>query len=65
MHVEQAEDCQIWDKIKKIGLNWVHMARFGSIFNQNRSYHVQNASGMPPGPQNPPKNQKYKISGYG
>ena len=56
---------QIWDKIRKIGLNQVHMARFGLIFNQNRSHMSQNASDMPPGPQNPPKNQKYRNSGYG
>ena len=56
---------QIWDKIRKIGLNQVQMARFGLIFNQNRSHMSQNASDMPPGPQNPPKNQKYRISGFG
>ena len=44
MHVEQVEICKIWDKVTEIGLIQVHMARFGSILNQNRSHR----SRMPP-----------------
>ena len=58
MHVEQVEDCQIWDKIRKIGPNLVQMARFGLIFEQDRSHRVWDASGMPPRPQNTSKNPR-------
>ena len=36
----QVEECQIWDKIMKIGPNQVHMAPFGLIFSQDRSHRV-------------------------
>ena len=36
----QVAECQIWPKIMKSGPNQVHMARFGLIFNQNRSHRV-------------------------
>ena len=49
----QAEECQILDKIMKIGPNRVHIAPFGLILNQNRSHRVWDASGMPPGPWGP------------
>ena len=38
------------------------MARYGMILCRNPSYKVQDASGMPPGLQNPPKNPK--IQGF-
>ena len=44
----------------EFGPNQVHMAPFGLILNQNRSHMVWDASGMPPGLQNPPKNPKIK-----
>ena len=37
----------------KSGPNQVHMPWFGLIFSQNRSHRLWEASGMPPGPQNP------------
>ena len=55
--------CQILDKIMEFGPNQVHMAPFGLIRSQNGSYMVWDASGMPPGLQNPPKNPK--IQGFG
>ena len=45
----QVSECQIWDKIKEICPNQVHMARFGMILCQNPSHMVWDASGMPPG----------------
>ena len=50
----------------KNGPNQVHMAPFGLIICQNRSYGVWEASGTPPGPQNlqnPPKNLGFR--GFG
>ena len=44
----------------EFGPNQVHMVPFGLIFSQNGSYMVWDASGMPPGLQNPPKNPKIK-----
>ena len=46
----QVEDCQISDKIMKIGPNQVHMALFGMTLCQNPSHMVWDASGMPPVP---------------
>ena len=44
--------------------NEVHMARFGPIIAQNRSHGLWEASGMPPGPQNPSqKSQNPGLSG--
>ena len=58
MKTVQIGNCQIWGKIMKIASNRVHMARFGPIIAQNRSHRLWGASGMPPGPQNPPKKSK-------
>ena len=63
MKTLQIGNCQIWGKIMNIASNRVHMARFGPIIAQNRSHRLWGASGMPPGPQNPPKNPK--ILGLG
>ena len=49
-------------KIKEFDPNQVHMAPFELIFNQNESYRVWEASGMPPEPQNPV--QKIKNPGF-
>ena len=46
----------------KNGPKQVAMAPFGTIFIQNRSYGVWEASGMPPGPQTPRK--KIKNPGF-
>ena len=51
-------ECQIWRKIMKNELNQVQMAPFGLIINQDGSYGVWEASGIPPGPQNRQKRQK-------
>ena len=50
-------------QIKDFGPNQVHMARFGMILCQNRSHSIYDASGMPPGLQNPLKVQKSRDSG--
>ena len=42
----------------EFGPNQVHMAPFGPILRQNRFHVAWDASGMPPVPQNPPKNNK-------
>ena len=47
----QIGECQICREIIKIASNRVHMARRGLIMAQNRSHQLQEASGMPPGPQ--------------
>ena len=54
----QYPECQIWDKILKIGPKQVHMAPFGLILNQNRSHMVWDASGMPPGAPGAPWDPK-------
>ena len=51
-------ECQISDKIMKIGPNQVHMAPFGLIFDRVESYRVWEASGIPPGAQNRQKIKK-------
>ena len=43
----------------------VHMAWFGPIIAQNRSHRLWEASGMPPGPQNPPKLKNPGFRGLG
>ena len=47
-----------------MGLNQVQVAPFGLIFDRGESYRVQEASGMPPGPQNRPKPQKTLFFGF-
>ena len=48
----------------KIASSRLHMARFGPIIAQNRSHGLWEASGMPPGPQNPPKIKKTQVFGF-
>ena len=46
---ETGKNARIWTKIEELGAIQVHMAPFELIFNQNESYRVWEASGMPPG----------------
>ena len=48
----------------KVDPKQVHMAPFGLIFIQDGSNKLWEASGMPPGLQNPPENSKIWVSRY-